>query len=113
MVMCIIGAEYLIALGLMRALHSGRTWVSLPDLFELGCRLQDSLNAACVDAVVVRHCLVNVAESFSVFFTVDSLDGVNIIKCSPGVTLSDLQSRFLGYLPFPVLEILQEYSVAA
>ena len=106
--MVVVGVEYLIALGLMQKLSSGKDMVSFLELFALGGKLQSRLNEACVDAVVVRHSLSEGISRFGGFFEQVDLSGEEHVRCARGVTLSGLKDRFLAYLPLDVLEVMSE-----
>lgn len=101
-----IGQEYLIGSCLLWKLRNGNESISFPEVRHTARVLQEALNAANVDAIVIDHSLMQTITEFRNYFQMAEINGVPYVKCSPGVTTGMLERRFVGYLP---LEVLGQY----
>ena len=101
-----IGAEYVIAYTLMNKMQKGFDAVTFQEVRDFGNKLQIELNKNNIDAVVISHSLPDVVYQFSEYFEEVSLNNDNYIKCKRGVNLSNLESRFMGYLPLYIINIV-------
>ena len=103
-----IGAEYIIAYTLITKIQSGFDTATFQEVRDFGTKLQNELNKNNIDAVVISHSLPDVIEQFSEYFDIVVLNNCSYIKCKRGVYLSQLESRFLGYLPLNILSIVDD-----
>lgn len=101
-----IGAEYLIAIGLMRQLKSGKDTIAFAEVISLGEELQAMLNSVGEDAIVIRYNLSDTIAQFGNYFEEMELNCVPYIKCKDGINILTLENRFLGYLPLSVLQVM-------
>lgn len=100
-----IGSEYLIGFCLLRQSRIGNDSISFPEVRHTARVLQEALNSANVDAVVIDHSLVQTIAEFGDYFQMIEINGVPYVKCNHEVTPGMLERRFVGYLPLDVLEI--------
>ena len=103
----LIGSEYLMAYGLLRALREGRDSVSFSELRDMAKILQSALNEAGADAVACTDFERALAEWNRYFEEAESC-GIPCVKCAQGTGARDLKRRFVGYLPLDVLRIVLE-----
>lgn len=107
-----VGAEYIIANVLIALKKLNRKdSVSLDELRRAGVFIQkESINSD-IDAIFLSSS-ENVASAiydFSDYFEFDkATNSINIVKTK---NIEDLQSRFIGYLPFNVLNFLVNASL--
>ena len=102
-----VGAEYIIANSLI-ALNrkKNRTTISLSELNDLGILMQKRSIEKDLDAVflVSQDQLASALFDFSDYFDYNEGEQTICIKKSKQIT--DLASRFVGYLPWDVLSFL-------
>lgn len=104
-----VGAEYIIANSLIALKRKkNRTTISLSELNELGIYMQRMSIEKDLDAVflVSQDQLATALFDFSDYFEYNESDKTICIKKSKQIT--DLASRFVGYLPWDVLAFLVE-----
>ncbi|MCH5315136.1 MAG: hypothetical protein J1E81_04420 [Eubacterium sp.] len=103
-----VGAEYIIA-NVLIALKkfSNRDMVTLDELSEAGIFIQQqSLSDDKIDAIFLSSSeqVVTALYDFSDYFEYDrKTNSIRIVKTK---NIQDLESRFIGYLPFNVLSFL-------
>ncbi len=108
-----VGAEYIIA-NILIALKklSKRDFVTLDELSEAGIYIQkQSLINEEIDAIFLSSSdqVASAIYDFSDYFEYDKENNsINIVKTKK---LEDLESRFIGYLPFAVLNFLVKTSM--
>lgn len=100
-----IGAEHIIAFGLISKLRNGKNAIAFNELRQMGRQLQDELNQLGVDAVVMTD-FNDALFGRNDYFSAIDINGNYYCKCATGIKLCDLESRFVGYLPFGVLKIM-------
>ena len=100
-----IGQEYLLGFCLLRQLRRGNDSVSFSEVRHTARVLQEALNSAKIDAIVIDHSLTQIISEFRDYFQMVEINGVPYVKCNHGVTIGTLERRFVGYLPLDVLEI--------
>lgn len=103
-----IGAEYIIAYTLITKIQSGFDTATFQEVRDFGAKLQNELNKNNIDAVVISHSLTDTVYQFSEYFEEVSLNNVNYIKRKRDISLSDLEFRFLGYLPLNILNTVDD-----
>lgn len=103
-----IGGEYLIAFGLMKAISEGNDSASFEELRNLSHKMQKRFNELDVDAVIIDSNLIDDLCSFVRYFEFVTLNHIPYVKCRAGISMHDLQQRFVGYLPVPVLSVMME-----
>lgn len=103
-----IGAEHLMALGLISKLRNGENAITFNELRQTGRQLQDELNQLGVDAVVMTD-FTDALFEYDDYFSAIDINGNNYCKCAMGVGLCDLERRFVGCLSFDVLKIMTQY----
>lgn len=104
-----VGAEYIIANSLIALKRErNRTTISLSELNELGIYMKKMSIEKDLDAVflVSQDQLATALFDFSDYFEYNENDGIICIKKSRHIT--DLASRFVGYLPWEVLAFIVE-----
>ena len=102
-----VSAEYIIANSLIALKRKkNRTTISLSELNELGIYMQKMCIEQDLDAVflVSQDQLTTALFDFSDYFDYNENDKTICIKKSKKIT--DLASRFVGYLPWDVLAFL-------
>lgn len=102
----IIGSEYLIGLGLLAKLKKGKNSISFAELSRLIRKVQNGLDNLNVTALVIDCDLQNTIEQFSEYFQTVELNNMLYAKCKAGIEANDLESRFMGYIPFDVLKVI-------
>lgn len=104
-----VGAEYIIA-NLLIAFkrNKNRSEISLKELGDCGIFIQQMSLEQSVDAVFLSSSeqFENAIYDFSDYFEYDSAQ--KLIRIKQTKQIVDLESRFLGYLPFKVLTFLVE-----
>lgn len=104
-----VGAEYIIANSLIALKRKkNRATISLSELNDLGILMQKMSIEKDLDAVflVSQDQLTSALFDFSDYFDYNESEKTICIKKSKQVT--DLASRFVGYLPWDVLSFLVE-----
>lgn len=104
----LIGPEYLIGTVLIKKLNENKNSVSLVELMQIGRKLQTTFNNLDIDAIVMDYGLVNAVYQFNEYFQIVELDNHMFIKCSPNVDKVSLEKRFIGHLPFNILQTMIE-----
>lgn len=102
-----VGAEYIIANSLIALKKTkNRTKISLSELNQLGIYIQQMSIEEEVDAVflVSQDQLTSAVFDFSDYFEYNAADKTICIKQTKQIT--DLASRFVGYLPWDVIAFL-------
>jgi len=100
-----IGTEYLMAYGLMKKLRSGENAITFAELQQMGRQLQNELNNSNVDAVVLTYFKKALYE-WNDYFTSAEANGNHYVKCAPQIRLGNLETRFIGYLPLNIIEVM-------
>lgn len=107
-----VGAEYVIATMLMEKAKTGKKFVSIEDLSSYGIHVQRMANNQNIDAVFLtsKSQLFSAIYDFSDYFTCnfDSNGDLESITLEHSKDISDLEYRFMGYLPKKIFEILVE-----
>ena len=103
-----VGAEYIIA-NMLIALSktTKRDVVTLSELSEAGIYIQkQSLEEEKIDAIFLSSSeqVINALYDFSDYFEYDQAN--NSIRIVKTKNIKDLESRFIGYLPFNILSFL-------
>ena len=105
-----VGAEYVIATMLIEKAKAGKKFVSMDDLSSYGIYVQRMANNQNVDAVFLtsKSQLFNAIYGFSDYFTCnfDSNGDLESITLEHSKDISDLEYRFMGYLPKTIFEVL-------
>lgn len=105
-----VGAEYVIATMLMEKSKAGKKFVSMDDLSSYGIHVQRMANDQNINAVFLtsKSQLFNAIYDFSDYFTCnfDSNGDLESITLEHSKDISDLEYRFMGYLPKMIFEIL-------
>lgn len=107
-----VGAEYVIATMLIGKARSGVSSVSINELSKYGIHIQHMANSEDLDAVFLtsKSQLFNAIYDFSDYFSykLDSEGNLSEIYLNSSKDISDLEFRFLGYIPQKILDILME-----
>jgi len=103
-----IGSEYVIAYGLLKEIYNGKNSVSFPELRKLARQLQVRLNEMDIDAIVIDYNLQEAIASYSDYFELVELNDTMYAKCGRDIGKYDLERRFIGYLPFNILQVARE-----
>lgn len=90
----IVGAEYLIAFGLIKALSEGDNAISFSRLRALANQIQERFNAVSVDAVIVDYNLQEAICDYDQYFDFVILNRVPYAICKAGISVQDLKQRF-------------------
>lgn len=113
-----VGAEYIIANALIALKRKGIDQIKVRDLQSFGITVQRSCIKQSIDAVFLLS-LDNVSAAiynFSDYFTYDEANSDPIIRLNSDTKIEDLENRFMGYLPIPLLKIIlaaaQDFVVA-
>lgn len=104
-----VGAEYIIANSLIALKkRKNRSNISLSELSDLGIFIQKRSVQKDVDAVflISQDQMASALYDFSDYFGYDEVNKTVFIKQTKQIT--DLASRFVGYLPWDVLSFLVE-----
>ena len=105
-----VGAEYVIATMLIEKVKAGKKFVSMDDLNSYCIYVQRMANNQNVDAVFLtsKSQLFNAIYDFSDYFTsnFDSNGDLESITLEHSKDISDLEYRFMGYLPKTIFEVL-------
>ncbi len=107
-----VGAEYIIA-NILIALKklNKREAVTLDELNEAGIFIQKQSLSEDIDAIFLSSSehVVSAIYDFSDYFSYDQkTNSIYIVKTK---NIDDLESRFMGYLPFDVLRFLVNISM--
>lgn len=102
-----VGAEYIIA-NLLIALKriNKRETVTLDELSEAGVYIREMSLSEDIDAIFLSSSeqVATAIYDFSDYFEYDrETDAIKVVKTKK---IEDLESRFMGYLPFDVLSFL-------
>ncbi len=107
-----VGAEYLIANILIALKNKGVDEVSFQKLNEYGISVQRQCVENKIDVVLLLSIdkLHDAIYNFSDYFCLskNKTTGEPIIKVNKDTNVSDLQERFIGYLPLDVIQILMQ-----
>lgn len=107
-----VGAEYVIAIMLIEKARNSISSVSINELSKYGIHIQHMANSEKLDAVFLtsKSQLFNAIYDFSDYFSyeLDSEGNLSQIYLNSSKDVSDLEFRFLGYIPQKILEILIE-----
>lgn len=107
-----VGAEYIIANVLIALKKANKKEViSLDELSQAGIYIQKMCMQDDIDAIFLSSSeqVANALYDFSDYFEYDK--DSNSIKVVKTKNIDDLESRFLGYLPFNVLSFLVKMSL--
>lgn len=104
----LVGAEYVIANTLIALNKKGIESITFSKLREIGIQIQNICNDNGVDAVILTFgdSISSAIYDFSDYFQYREIKGEPSILIQTNATISDLQKRFVGYLPVDVLRIL-------
>lgn len=112
-----VGAEYVIATMLIEKAKLGKKEVTIDDLKSYGVNVQREANAKDVDVVFLTSAtqLYNAIYDFSDYFTCnfDAIGQLSSITIEHSKDVTDLEYRFMGYLPKEIFEILVEVASQA
>ena len=107
-----VGAEYIIANVLIALKKANKKEViSLDELSQAGIYIQKMCMQDDIDAIFLSSSeqVANALYDFSDYFEYD--DANNSIYIVKTKNIDDLESRFMGYLPFEVLSFLVNVSM--
>lgn len=96
---------FLMAYGLINKLRNGKNAITFAELRDMARKLQDELNTSDADGVVLAY-FDKALYEWSDYFTSVEVNGDYYVKCAPEVGLHDLESRFIGYLPLEIIEVM-------
>lgn len=105
-----VGAEYVMANTLIALKRKGEESITFERLREIGFQIQTSFNEKGLDAVILTSG-DNISAAifdFSDYFKYDDSDGKPTIFIQKDTTITDLENRFVGYLPVKILGVLLE-----
>ena len=98
-----VGAEYVMANALIALKRKGTDFITFERLREIGFKIQTSFN----EQVLTSGDSISAAIfDFSDYFQYKEMDGVPAIEIHKDITITDLENRFVGYLPVDVLGVL-------
>lgn len=103
-----VGAEYVMANALIALKRKGTDFITFERLREIGFKIQTIFNEQGLDAVILTSGdSISVAIfDFSDYFQYKEIDGAPAIVIHKDTTITDLENRFVGYLPVDVLGVL-------
>lgn len=108
-----IGAEYLIANLLIKKQKEGKSSVSMEELIKCGVNVQRISKNNSLDAIFLTardefyEAIYDFTDYFSCEF--DSLTGrIKNVEIKTGKNVTDLEDRFVGYIPAEIVKILEE-----
>ena len=105
-----VGAEYVMANILIALKRKGEESITFERLREIGFQIQTSFNEKGLDAVILTSgdSISAAIFDFSDYFKYDDPDGKPTILIQKDTTITDLEKRFVGYLPVNILSVLLE-----
>lgn len=105
-----VGAEYVMANALIALKRRGTDFITFERLREIGVKIQSSFNEKGIDAVILTSgsSISTAIFDFSDYFKCEEIDGNPAIFIQKDTTITDLENRFVGYLPVDILGALIE-----
>lgn len=110
-----VGAEYVIANALIALRKKGKTSkTTLPSLRNFGIDVQRYCLEKNIDALFLLSAdrMSNAVYNFPDYFSLETIDGMDYIDINQDAPVTMLEERFIGYLPWGIIEVLLEKSEA-
>ncbi len=106
-----VGAEYIIANLLIAFKNENKNTISLSELSEAEIYIQQQSLSENLNAIflISSEQVLSAIHDFSDYFCFNSES--NSISIARGKNIADLESRFIGYLPFDVVCFLVNVSI--
>lgn len=104
-----IGTESLMAFALIKSAKEGRNFVSFDNLNKYAVNLQGKFNECGIDAMVINSSYINVIKEWNNYF--EFMSNIYAVKLSKGMTVNQLEERFMLFLPSEIEEILEYVNV--
>ncbi len=103
-----VGAEYVMANTLIALKRKGINFITFEKLREIGFKIQTSFNEQGLDAIIMTSgdSISAAIFDFSDYFHYKEINGNPAIEIQKDTTITDLENRFVGYLPVNVLGVL-------
>lgn len=98
----VVGAEHLIAFGIMGKIKKNQNRISYNELHQLCQKIQTTFNDRNIDAVIVDYNFSWQVYKYQDYFRIEVQNDIPYIVCQPDVWLRDLQVRFIVSLPVDV-----------
>ena len=103
-----INAEFVIAYTLISKLSKGLDVATFHEVRQFAAKLQGELDKNNIDAIVISHGMPDAVEQFNEYFDTIVLNNCSYIKCRREVGLTELKSRFVGFLPVNIINIVNK-----
>lgn len=105
-----VGAEYIIGNVLIAQKKRNFNAVTFEQVRTVGRKLQEYCNNVGIDAVFVTSGdNISIAiDEFPEYFEMVKIRTDHVVQVKPNILISQLESRFVGYLPLEVLTVMAE-----